>query len=183
MQKYLKSNARRALLVIGLALLLGLFNASESHADPFSDFTSFTTPQIYDQQVNDITSVAMSGEGKYRAYVYDHGRINYSRDYGANYFLVLNEVGLNTQVAISNNGAYVLVGYAGTVTNEIDNSLRISENHGDTWRSITPPSADLWSNLTISNDGQKISAIMVTSSVPSTICPFLMMDKKYLQLW
>ena len=166
---YSKRFLKRALIIVGMALFLGLFNASESHADPFSDFTRFTTPQIYDQQVNDITSVAMSGEGKYRAYVYDHGRINYSRDYGANYFLVLNEVGLNTQVAISNNGAYVLVGYAGTVTNETDNSLRISEDHGDTWRSITPPSADLWSNLTISNDGQKISAIMVTSSVPSTI--------------
>ena len=166
MLMYSKRSLKRALIIVGMALFLGLFNASASNADAYSEFTSFTTPPIYDQQVNDITSVAISGEGKYRAYVYDHGRINYSRDYGANYFLVLNEIGLNTQVAISNNGAYALVGYAGTVTNDRDNSLRISEDHGTTWRNITPPSLDLWSNLTVSNDGQKISAIMVTASLP-----------------
>jgi len=166
------------LSTIACVVLLQTFTlVSASAAEPATwtgtRFGGGSDTQLEWEGFEHVTSISMSGDGQYRAYIRKYEPVMYSKDSGVTYNNISNEVkGQNTLVAISNDGSHILVAYSRAVTSDAvsfdDVILMVSSDHGVTWRrlNVTGSSAPIgpFSELSISNDGEKIA---IASSIGS----------------
>ena len=163
-QRFLKA------VLITAALFVGITTAMTSSAQaagfdeftPFAEGTPYGTEGTYGFRYVTPIASSISGDGVVRAHSYTYNRVRYSSNSGVDYVDLQPIVGAATQVAISNDGSKVIIGYAGSQTDANYNALQLSEDYGNTWRSIVlPEDGRYWENLTISNDGQNIAGVLV----------------------
>ena len=158
-----------------LLQITGVTTARATEPVSWSDtrFGGGSDTQFSSDGYADVTSISISGDGQYRAYVRKYESVMYSKDGGVTFNNISDEVrGQNTLVAISNDGSQILVAYSKAVSIDAisfeDVILMISSDHGVSWRRMNTTGSGApigpFSAITVSNNGEKIA---ITSSIGS----------------